>query len=223
MEKNKNAYFEDALKNARVLEQFARTKKLESMIDLVFESLPGDPDYINPGYAVEKSEHVSSLLGTKITPYEFAAYWNRKVSEWADKQLSGMTPIATVACYDETIHERITIAWDDFGDLKLHTAWHPIIFDGEDTFSNPVDEINFSRMRKLLSYIYKDPSFKLRFDALAFGSHEDIERLAANFFERGLGSDHESMKAIIESCNLDWRAACIIRRELCKLEENAVG
>ncbi len=182
------------------------TLKVAPMIKALFKVKTRDtePGFVSPDSCNWDSEMLSELLDITVTPFEYASLWNQEVREWEENQLKDMCPVATVRLYSDEINERITVAWDDFGDLHLHTAWG--IIAPSETFGGPIDDENLKAIRKAIEGIYKDYEFTVH----AY----NMRILAEAMVIDGETGTKEEIQRMQECFHLDDDATTYLRRQI---------
>lgn len=182
------------------------TRTVAPMIKALFRVKTRDtePGFVSPDSCDWYSEMLSELLDITVTPFEYASLWNQEVRDWEESQLKDMCPIATVRLYGDEIDERITVAWDDFGDLRLHTAWGVVA--PSETFGGPNDDENLAAIRKAIAGIYNDYEFTVH----AY----NMRMLAEAMVMDGETGTKEEIQQMQECFHLDDDAATFLRRQI---------
>lgn len=181
--------------------------KVRPMVKALFDVTiaGGDfPDIIVECDCEAQARSLTDLLHVTVTPYEFATLWNENVRIWEENRLKDMLPIASVRTTFSESSERILVAWDDFGDLRLHTAWG--IIAPSQIFSSPSDDENLKNIRLTIENTYPDVQFTLH----AYDTYKIADALSLD----GVTGTKYEMERIRKTFRLDDFAIGLLRRLL---------
>ena len=181
--------------------------KVKPMVKALFEvTLAGGelPGYITFCDCENQAQALTDLLNITVTPYEFATLWNEQVHIWEEQMLADMCPMASVKTTLSDTGERLLVAWDDFGDLHLHTAWG--IIAPSVTFSDPSNDENLKNIRVTIENTYPDVEFTMN----AYDTYMMADALSCD----GVTGNKYEMERIRNVFKLDEFALGHVRRLL---------